>query len=436
MITKNEEHCLSRCLESVRELVDEMIIVDTGSTDRTVEIARCYGARLLDFAWRDDFSAARNHGLDAATGDWILVVDADESIAGGDHEQIRAWLRREDVNAVSASQRHYLLSGVVVGWQAGAGGYAEGEPYPGFVDVSCRRLFRNHPSLRFRNRVHEELVSNDSRRPLVQAAGDWVIHHYGKAGAADVLRNKAEAYLRLGLLKASEVPEDPRAHYELGVQYSELHDWNAAIPCFEQALTLKPGFRDSHVQLAICHRQRGDYRRALDALAAAERTNSRHAAEIAVEQALIHIQLSDPAPAEAALRRALLLNPGLAVAATTLTRIIIVRARTLIRRRQFAEARDCLASVAPGGGDDAAAAEFAGLQGAVALGLGRPDQAITHLCTSLRTQPSYEAALNLSIALEARGDRAGALDAAVAARDLSPEEPHATQRVERLSCHV
>ena len=187
MITKNEQHHLSRCLESVRGLVDETIIVDTGSTDRTVEIGRCYGAQVLDFRWRDDFSAARNHGLDAATGDWILVIDADESIAERDHQRIRAWLRREGVDAVNASQRHYLPSGVVVGWQAGAGGYEEGEPYPGFVDVSCRRLFRNRPWLRFRNRVHEELVSNDPRRPLVQASGDWVIHHFGKAGGADVL---------------------------------------------------------------------------------------------------------------------------------------------------------------------------------------------------------------------------------------------------------
>jgi tetratricopeptide (TPR) repeat protein len=242
----------------------------------------------------------------------------------------------------------------------------------------------------------------------------------------------------MGLQKVGDAPQDPLFQYELGLQYAELHDWDAAIPRFERALALRPGFRDSQLQLATCYRQRGDYQKALDALAIAGQTLSRCAPEIAIEEGLVHRQLSNPASAEAAFRRALALNPALTVATINLTRAVIARARMLIRQRAFAEAHDCLASIdAAGGADDAATAgELAGLHGVVALGLGRPDQAVTHLCVSLRTKPTYEAAVNLSIALEARGDRAGALDAAVAARDLSPEEPHATQRVERLSCDV
>ncbi len=438
MIAKNEERHLSRCLESVQGLVNEIVLVDTGSTDRTVQIARSFGAQVLDFAWQDDFSAARNHSLEAAGGDWILVIDADESIAARDHARIRAWLRRERLDAVTASQRHYLPSGFVVGWQPGPGGYEEGGPYPGFVDVTCRRLFRNRPALRFKSRVHEELVSKDPHRPLAQAQGDWVIHHFGKAGSTDLLRSKGDAYLRMGLLKVSDAPRDPLAHYELGIQYSELQDWDAAIPCFERALALKPRFRDSQLQLAVCYRKRGDCEKALDALTIAKRTLSRYAPEIAVEEGLVHQQLADPAAAEAAFRRALALSPGLPEAARNLKRAVIARARTLIRQHRFAEARDCLASIDAGGGADAdaTAGELAGLHGVVALGLGRPDEAVAHLCVSLRTQPTHEAALNLSIALEARGDRAGALEAAVAARDLSPEDPHATQRVAKLSCNV
>src|SRR5204862_3905813 len=102
------------------------------------------------------------------------------------------------------------------------------------------------------------------------------------------------------------------------------------------------------------------------------------------------------------------------------------------------EARECLASVDGAGGVDLAAltGEFAGLHGVIALGIGRLDEAVGHLCDSLRAQPTHEAALNLSIALEARGDRAGALEAATAALGLLPEEPHATQRVARLSAGV
>src|SRR3990167_11155445 len=93
MIVKDEERFLPACLESVRGLVDELIIVDTGSSDKTKEIAQRFinkvGGKLLDFVWINDFSAARNESLKHATGDWILVLDADEVIAHRDHETIQ-----------------------------------------------------------------------------------------------------------------------------------------------------------------------------------------------------------------------------------------------------------------------------------------------------------------------------------------------------------
>ena len=77
MIVRNEEAYLSRCLLSVKNLADEIIVVDTGSVDATKQIALDAGAKIVDFPWCDDFSAARNAGLDVATGRWILVLDAD-----------------------------------------------------------------------------------------------------------------------------------------------------------------------------------------------------------------------------------------------------------------------------------------------------------------------------------------------------------------------
>ncbi|MFQ5343155.1 MAG: tetratricopeptide repeat protein, partial [Anaerolineae bacterium] len=77
LIARDEEAHLPRLLDSVGEAVDEIVLVDTGSTDRTMEIARSYGARVIEFPWRDDFSAAKNEALRHATGDWILHLDAD-----------------------------------------------------------------------------------------------------------------------------------------------------------------------------------------------------------------------------------------------------------------------------------------------------------------------------------------------------------------------
>ena len=80
MIVKNEESCLDRCLKSVSTFVDEIIIVDTGSTDNTIDIARRYIARVFEIPWEDDFAAARNISLQYAEKDWILILDADEEI--------------------------------------------------------------------------------------------------------------------------------------------------------------------------------------------------------------------------------------------------------------------------------------------------------------------------------------------------------------------
>ena len=77
MIVKNEEETLPRCLKSVCSLVDEIIIVDTGSTDLTLSVAKDFCAQIFSFAWDDNFSSARNYSLDQASGDWILVLDAD-----------------------------------------------------------------------------------------------------------------------------------------------------------------------------------------------------------------------------------------------------------------------------------------------------------------------------------------------------------------------
>ncbi len=88
MIVKNEEAVLARCLESVQDIVDEIVVVDTGSTDCTVEIAKQFNASIYEFEWCNDFSAARNFALSKATGEWRLILDADEYIMAGTKEEL------------------------------------------------------------------------------------------------------------------------------------------------------------------------------------------------------------------------------------------------------------------------------------------------------------------------------------------------------------
>ena len=94
MIVKDEEKFLPTCLESVKGYVDEIIIVDTGSTDRTIEIARRYNAKIYCHAWENSFSKARNYSLKYATGDWILILDADEEIERKDAYKLRNVIKK------------------------------------------------------------------------------------------------------------------------------------------------------------------------------------------------------------------------------------------------------------------------------------------------------------------------------------------------------
>ena len=96
MIVKNEEEMLEACLESVAGFVDEIIVVDTGSTDRTVEIALEKGARVEHFEWCDDFSAAREYSKSLATCDYVLVLDADECMLQSEAEAFRHYLNTEE----------------------------------------------------------------------------------------------------------------------------------------------------------------------------------------------------------------------------------------------------------------------------------------------------------------------------------------------------
>lgn len=145
LIAKNEAACISRCLLSVRELNCEIIVVDTGSEDETRDIARRFGARVLEFPWCDDFSAARNAGLEAASGRWVLVLDADEYLPPQSIPAI------QDLVSGSLNQAFHLLN------KSSSDGGRTG------MVGKIVRLFPNRPDVRFEWPVHEQVVTSLKR---------------------------------------------------------------------------------------------------------------------------------------------------------------------------------------------------------------------------------------------------------------------------------
>lgn len=277
MIVRNEAERLPRCLESVAAVVDEQVIVDTGSTDETMAIAQSYGATVLQSPWEDDFSAPRNLALAHATGDWVLVLDADETLCPDAVPAIRQAIQNDKALVVNLI-RHEIG--------------ANQSPYS-----LVSRLFRRHPAIHF-SRPYHALI-DDSVLALKEQEPHWQIvdlpgvalAHAGYEPGAIVQQNKAararaalETYLeqhpedvyalsKLGgllvdqgeleaglarlkqgrqLLEAQPTPNPPLAfelHYHLGIARSRLQNPALAMSHYRVALKQPIGDR---LKLGAC----------------------------------------------------------------------------------------------------------------------------------------------------------------------------------------
>jgi glycosyltransferase involved in cell wall biosynthesis len=209
MIVKNEARCLARCLQSIRSMVDEIVIVDTGSTDNTVEIVKKFGAKILHFDWVNDFSAARNFALDQATGDWILVLDADEHASEALGKEIREFVQKQE--AKHAVGRLKIVSDF----------RRNGNTLRSQSFVS--RLFPR--GAHFQGRIHEQLVS-----PLPRMNLRGELWHDGyletqksdrniKLLSAELERDRGNAYLL----------------YQLALEYTSLDRPENALECLQKS---------------------------------------------------------------------------------------------------------------------------------------------------------------------------------------------------------
>ncbi len=273
MIAKNEEEMLPRCLDSVRSIVDEIIIVDTGSTDRTVEIAESFGAKVIRHPWRDDFSEARNVSIDHAAGEWILVLDADERIAGKDVAKIAATIRDPDLFACFLTQRTYTDNTSLLHWQRNQQEGPEGKDHAGYVDSELIRLFRRDPKIHFRNPVHELVEPAVAEAGLKTIRTGIPIHHYGKVRGEAKLRAKGTLYERIGQEKIREAPRDPKAIFELAAQKVELKQFAEAEQLFKEVTRIRPDSDEAWLNLGSVLLEQDRPGEALEAYRSAQRIN-------------------------------------------------------------------------------------------------------------------------------------------------------------------
>jgi tetratricopeptide (TPR) repeat protein len=220
MIVRNEERFLEGCLHSLVGRVDEVVIVDTGSTDRSLEIARDSGARTLQFRWIDDFSAARNAAIDAALGHWILYIDADEKVVEFDRAGVERLLADTEKAAYTVLFR----------------------PQSGYTRYREYRLFRNRPDLRFTGVMHESILpaldALRAREGLGIGSSPIGLEHYGYEGD---LRHKHERNLPLLHERLRNEPLHVYSRDHLGLTLRALGEPAAAEDAWRKALDIVRG---------------------------------------------------------------------------------------------------------------------------------------------------------------------------------------------------
>ncbi len=223
LIVKNEEKHLARCLDRIKDFVDEIVIVDTGSTDNTVEIAKSYGAKIGYYEWNDDYSAARNEVIKLASCHWILCCDADEILDPASIPKIQGAITRPQFGAFSAFIKSYM----------------QNEESREIFTSKIIRLFRNFPDIKFEGRIHEQIF------PSIEAKGytsaeipGFIFEHYGYQPSVMEEKKKLDRTFNILYAELRDNPEDPFHWFNLANTFAVSGDNYSLTECAEQGLKL------------------------------------------------------------------------------------------------------------------------------------------------------------------------------------------------------
>lgn len=220
MIVKDEEELLGNCLMSIKDVVSEIIIVDTGSTDNTTSIAESFGASLIHHPWQNDFSAARNAGLVHATGDWILFLDADEELNPDSVDEIKRLSEYKDADGFFLKvYNHFGQKG------------KEASINPAI------RMFKNREEYRFSGAIHEQIAEDiQKNKPEARfVMTDVIIDHYGYQEEIRAKKNKIERNITLLKKELEKNPDNPFHLYNIGIEYMQLNDYDKALQSFRMS---------------------------------------------------------------------------------------------------------------------------------------------------------------------------------------------------------
>ncbi|MEH7225056.1 glycosyltransferase [Bacillus sp. JJ1566] len=224
MIVKNEEKVIARCLESVIGLVNEIIVVDTGSMDETKNIAQQFGAKIYDFKWNNNFSNARNYALEQSTSSWNIVLDADEYIINDCKEELLKFINNEVAIGRIEIRSKFIQNNEV-----------------NYDKAFVSRVFPT--GLTYNGRIHEQLVSKLPRKNI-----PIVVGHDGY-----YLTDKSNRNIPLLLQEVKSKPNDPYYLYQLAKEYRGNKNYDLANQWFEKSYALLNGNEIYYPSLVVIY---------------------------------------------------------------------------------------------------------------------------------------------------------------------------------------
>lgn len=247
LIAKNEEDVIGRCFASIKNLVDEIIFVDTGSTDKTVEIARQFTDKIYTFKWIDDFAAARNYSFSLCTSEWIIWLDADDVIKPGDCKKIKE---------LDYSNKDIIICNYE---------YFHDEYDRSLCTVPRERIIRRSLNLKWEQPIHEYLPIFAHHRQYIS---DVSIHHYRKSGTAERNLKILERIVRKDVAGSIKNDVKSRNVFYLAKEYYDVFRYDDALPYFLKYVTMEGNFWEdtyrAYYMIAMIYRAKKEDDKFLD----------------------------------------------------------------------------------------------------------------------------------------------------------------------------
>lgn len=259
MIVKNEESVIERCLKTVKDIVDEIIIVDTGSTDKTMKIVNDFTDKVFYFEWTDSFADARNYAASKATGKWILTLDADEFVDSNNLSEVIEKLKNEEDTKDAYAVRIYNF----------VGGFGEQ-----IVQHKSLRLYKNEPDIKYYRAIHEQIGRSDGS--LTSGDIDLVVYHSGYLSKTIVEKNKSDRNTPLVHKELEKSENKGFDYFNLGNELFSIGKIEEALDAFKKSYINKPAFGYGWVGITVvqiinCLIQLNRFKEALEVVADSEK---------------------------------------------------------------------------------------------------------------------------------------------------------------------